>query len=591
VTAVNDVPISNDDSYSTVEDTPLIVPAAGVLTNDTDIESSPLTTILVTDVTSGALTLNANGSFSYTPNSNFNGVDSFTYKANDGILDSNNATVTINVTAVNEGPIAVDDEASTNVGDPVVIDVLSNDSHPDNDTLTITFITIAPTNGTAIINPNGTITYTPDVNFTGTDSFEYEVSDGDLETDTANVDVTVSERFMVMTGTFEKSTAVAPALQNITGVGFEPKALLLFTTGQNNTGFDDVYSFAMGFSDGNSSRSIGVYSKDDAETSNAGRAHGKQVLRILGTGTPSIAAQANLADFHGDGFAINWTKNSPANSTINYLVLGGVNLTDVKVGSFKANNVTGQQIVSGVGFEPDLVMFMHAHRATEAGMAPNAYMSYGFAKSPTERAAIAVTSVDAEPVSDTKRLQRTDRAIVSLAPGSGTIDAEADFDSMNPDGFTIDWINAPTKTDRVYYLALRGGNYDVGSFDSSILEIPQSVTGVGFEPKGLILTSFGRSAVSSVQSDNRISLGIAHDSGDGNERTIWTVDRDIAGATITARSSDISKVIRFATENSNGTASIIRTEADLQSFDPDGFTVSWTENDLISKQIIYIVFG
>ncbi|HLE34796.1 MAG TPA: hypothetical protein VI698_02795, partial [Nitrososphaerales archaeon] len=304
-----------------------------------------------------------------------------------------------------------------------------------------------------------------------------------------------------------------------------------------------------------------------------------------------IAAQAKLAEFHGDGFAINWTKNSPVNSTINYLALGGVDLTDVKVGSFKANNVTGEQIVSDVGFEPDFLMFMHAHRATEAGKAPHAYMSYGFAKSSTERAAIAVTSVDAEPVSDTHRLQRTDRAILSLAPGSGTIDAEADFVSMNSDGFSIDWIDPPKNKDPVYYLALRGGNYDVGSFDSPIIEVPQSITGVGFEPKGVLLTSYGRSASLSVQNDNRISLGVAHASGDGNEQAIWTVDRDTADTTITARSSVTTQVIRFATENTNGTASIIRVEADLQSFDPDGFTVNWTENDFISKQIIYVVFG
>src|SRR5439155_11127960 len=78
VTAVNDAPVANGDSYSTSEDTPLTVAATGVLTNDTDIDGDLLTAALVGSPTSGTLAFNANGSFTYTPNANFNGTDSFT---------------------------------------------------------------------------------------------------------------------------------------------------------------------------------------------------------------------------------------------------------------------------------------------------------------------------------------------------------------------------------------------------------------------------------------------------------------------------------------------------------------------------------
>jgi hypothetical protein len=90
---VNDPPVAVNDSYTTDEDTALVVAAPGVLGNDTDTEGDPLTAVLDTDVSSGSLTLNADGSFTYTPNLNFNGTDSFTYHANDG-ADSNIATVT-----------------------------------------------------------------------------------------------------------------------------------------------------------------------------------------------------------------------------------------------------------------------------------------------------------------------------------------------------------------------------------------------------------------------------------------------------------------------------------------------------------------
>src|SRR5262249_48608969 len=100
VTAVNDAPVAANDSYTTPEDTALPEPAPGVLGNDTDIDSMPLTAVVVAGPAAGGLMLNAAGSLTYTPAANYNGPDSFTYKANDGTLDSNVATVAITVTAV-----------------------------------------------------------------------------------------------------------------------------------------------------------------------------------------------------------------------------------------------------------------------------------------------------------------------------------------------------------------------------------------------------------------------------------------------------------------------------------------------------------
>jgi VCBS repeat-containing protein len=100
VNEVNDPPVAGNDSYSLDEDTSLTIAAPGVLGNDTDVESDPLTAVLNTDVSYGTLVLNANGSFTYTPANNFNGTDTFTYHANDGMDDSNVATVMIVVNPV-----------------------------------------------------------------------------------------------------------------------------------------------------------------------------------------------------------------------------------------------------------------------------------------------------------------------------------------------------------------------------------------------------------------------------------------------------------------------------------------------------------
>jgi VCBS repeat-containing protein len=101
---INRAPVAADDEFATDEDVQLAVAAPGLLTNDTDVDQNTLTAVLVGGPTHGTLTLDANGSFTYTPDANFNGSDSFTYKVSDGDLESNVATVTITINAVNDLP-------------------------------------------------------------------------------------------------------------------------------------------------------------------------------------------------------------------------------------------------------------------------------------------------------------------------------------------------------------------------------------------------------------------------------------------------------------------------------------------------------
>src|SRR5207249_1308904 len=114
VTPVNHAPVAaNDDSYTTPEDTQLTVSAPGVLANDTDADRDTLTAVLVSGPSHGTLTLNADGSLVYMPALNFNGTDSFTYKASDGQAQSGVATVTITVTPINHAPVAANDDSYT----------------------------------------------------------------------------------------------------------------------------------------------------------------------------------------------------------------------------------------------------------------------------------------------------------------------------------------------------------------------------------------------------------------------------------------------------------------------------------------------
>src|SRR4029077_4435601 len=104
-TAVNDAPVSQDDSHSLAEDTTLTVAAPAILANDSDADGDTLSAALVSGPAHGRLVLNAKGPLTYAPAANFNGTDSFTYKVNDGQSDSNVAIVTLTVTPVNDAPV------------------------------------------------------------------------------------------------------------------------------------------------------------------------------------------------------------------------------------------------------------------------------------------------------------------------------------------------------------------------------------------------------------------------------------------------------------------------------------------------------
>jgi hypothetical protein len=197
----NDVPVAGADDYAVDEDTTLTVAAAaGVLANDSDDDGDVLSVSLLSDVSNGTLALNADGSFDYTPGANFNGADAFTYTVSDGFGGEDTATVSITVNAVNDAPVAGDDEVATDVDAAVDIDVLANDTDVEGDARTVTAVTQGA-NGAVTINGDGTVNYAPNAGFEGADSFTYDVSDGNGGTDTATVSVTVAPSGLYIVGT------------------------------------------------------------------------------------------------------------------------------------------------------------------------------------------------------------------------------------------------------------------------------------------------------------------------------------------------------------------------------------------------------
>lgn len=188
---------ANNDTFSTPEDTQLTIPAAGVLSNDTGGNGNPLTAVLVSGTSSaqGTVSLNTNGSFTFTPTANFNGAATFTYRATDGARTSNNATVTINVVPVNDPPVAVNDTYSATGGmlNTPAPGVLSNDGDIDGNPLTAVLVTApAAAQGTLTLNANGSFAFAAAPGFSGPATFTYRASDGTLTSGIATVTINVA---------------------------------------------------------------------------------------------------------------------------------------------------------------------------------------------------------------------------------------------------------------------------------------------------------------------------------------------------------------------------------------------------------------
>ena len=187
VTAVNDAPSAANDSATVTEDS--VNNVIAVLGNDSagPNESNQALTVTAASALHGSVTINPDGTLKYTPTANYNGADTISYTVTDngttnGAPDpkSANATVAVTVTEINDAPVASNDTASVaqdSVGN--LITVLGNDSAgPANESgQTLTVTAAGAQHGTVVINPNGTLTYTPNADYSGPDSISYTITD------------------------------------------------------------------------------------------------------------------------------------------------------------------------------------------------------------------------------------------------------------------------------------------------------------------------------------------------------------------------------------------------------------------------------
>ncbi|WP_197465357.1 Ig-like domain-containing protein [Marinomonas sp. TW1] len=202
VNAVQDAPTGNNDTATTDEDTPVTI---DVLANDSDVDGDTLTISSPSVPANQGTVAIVDGKLVFTPAADFNGEATITYTVEDGNGNSDTATVTVTVNAVQDAPIANDSTATVDEDGTVTIDALANASDVDGDTLTLSSPSVPANQGTVAI-VDGKLVFTPAADFNGEATITYTVEDGNGNSDTATVIVTVNAVQDAPTGNNDTAT-------------------------------------------------------------------------------------------------------------------------------------------------------------------------------------------------------------------------------------------------------------------------------------------------------------------------------------------------------------------------------------------------
>ena len=378
-------------------------------------------------------------------------------------------------------------------------------------------------------------------------------------------------------GTFTGSGSTGN--QSITGIGFQPKVVLFRYNLQTSTGSgaDSVIGFGVGVSSSDR-RVSGDYSNNNLSTSTHD-AWNQDTYCIY---APSGSPRADFVSLDSDGFTINWA--SASSMIVSYLALGGDGLTNVKTGAASAKTSTGNQSYTGVGFQPTaLIVFAGKFSTSPLDQSTNGSGLFGFATSSSARGMVAWRNQNGSNPQVAKHRQSTQRILSTT-----TTFTEADFVSFDSDGFTLNYTTAGGSADVFYYLALRGPQVKVSSFNQATSTGNQSLTGAGFTPKAAIMMSANDVSGNNdaAQANARVSFGWA--TGTSARSSFWIGETDNVSPTVAYRNLDSAKLIKMMTESASPT---VNAAADHVSFDSDGQTINWTTADSAARQILVLWLG
>jgi hypothetical protein len=396
----------------------------------------------------------------------------------------------------------------------------------------------------------------------------------------------------VKVGTFPSGTSTSTV--SVTGVGFRPKALFVFGNElATGTEADALLTMGVAVSRWESHQvggltpdpsvvenqsCVSMFSIDDEGTSDTRR--GVDDAKIIRTGLKPVANRetATLNSFDANGFTVQFTVASSGAETYHYLALGGDDITGTHLEDMASLTSTGSVTVE-TGFRPSCLLAIGASKPSD-GFANTSNSSIGFATgtSTDQNMVASVYSRNAQGTSSTSKYMRTSH-LAALVNASNDYEL-GELSNLNEGGYSVNWSTAYGTAYLWPILAIGGISCKIITGTAPASTGSSSYTGAGFRPEAALFLSTGKTSGTGISSSNQICIGAA--TGPSERFCIGIRDTSGAGTTEADKSAAADQVL---------TSTAISYEADLTSFDVDGFTLDWSAVSGSEEEFTTLLIG
>ena len=399
---------------------------------------------------------------------------------------------------------------------------------------------------------------------------------------------------MIKTGQFTGNTGTPNYTQSVTGVGFQPKAIIFWSTDSLASGstLGTGVRGSFGFADGTNGFVMAVAEDDAAGTANNAKGFTNEAMRLFSAATPTTDAIFTVTTLGTDGFTVTWSDSpAAATSIIHWMAFGGNLLTNVISKQFTMTTGAGNKAYTGVGFQPDFAIFITQCQTT-LGTSVSLSFSLGMAKSSSNRYAYHASSTDGVAANNPKKsMVANDRCMLNLDT-SGVIRLACDFVSFDSDGFTINQITNSVSTPIFAGLFFKGGNYILGDSTRPTASTNEqktfSISGVT-NPNGMLLLNPNITAFSNATISAGYSFGIGTYGVNGGDRAMAQCCREVdaSDANRGMKTSRIYAQVSITAANPTS----LEVEGVLDSLTKDDFKITFNPNITSGNTIfMYVVF-
>jgi hypothetical protein len=391
--------------------------------------------------------------------------------------------------------------------------------------------------------------------------------------------------------------------QAFTGVGFQPKAMIVYGVLTTGSAYAEGYSAFYGFSDGASHNAcVAVADVDNLTTYDCSNmVRNDACIDLLSTAAGNAELiRGVVKTFDSDGATITWNVKNTTQYIIHALFIGGTDITNVFVGQTTAGTTsTGAKGYTGVGFKPDIELFAAGSNVTVNTLTAGTAFSIGASLSSAKQFANAIKVQDAITAVSAQNAGVYFAAAQCLAAtkltASSTWDLRASFTSHDTDGFTLTHNTAPVaSTFPFIFMCIKGGYWDVGAFTQRASSGVQTTTQVVFaDPEALLLTISDDITKDAINITNTASVNVTMGIGacdNTAEGYIAFGDGYQASPCKPVMISSTSKLIRNVTPNATATSSTTDSECDISDMISLGdFDINWTTADATARWIGYVL--